>query len=150
MVVESPPPFESVELPGLSDGDVALLDDDGVSVVDIDDTEYDFDESEIIPCMPPQPVINAQAIAAIREQFRLHENDTGSSDYQIATLTARINYLTEHLKKNRKDHSSTRGLLRMVSNRRKLLKFVKREDPARFDRLVKELNIRVSQELRNV
>ncbi len=135
-------------------GDVALLDvDDGdrVSVIDIeDDTEYDFDESEIIPCSPPQPVINAQAIAATRLKFRLHENDSGSPEYQIATLTARIAYLTEHLKKNRKDYSSTRGLLKMVATRRRLLKYVKRQDPSRFDRLVKELNIRVSQDLRAV
>lgn len=154
-VRDPPPPLESVDLPsGLPDASVAVLDEgagDGVSVVDIgDDTEYDFDESEIIPCAPPKPIVNAQAVAAIREQFRLHENDSGSSEYQIATLTARINYLTEHLKNNRKDYSSTRGLLRMVSTRRKLLKFVKREDPKRFDRLVTELNIRVSQELRNV
>jgi len=121
-------------------------------VVDIpaDDDDDEFDESEIIPLEPPQPYINAQNIAATRVKFRLHETDTGSPEYQVATLTARIAYLTEHLKKNRKDHSSTRGLLKMVATRRRLLKWVKKQDPARFDKLVTDLNIRVSANLRAV
>lgn len=129
-----------------------LVGDGSVSVVDLSDDmdEYDFDESEIIPCEPPQPVINAQKIAEAREKFKIHPTDSGSPEFQIATLTTRIAYLTEHLKKNRKDHSSTRGLIRMVSTRRKLLKYVKLQDPKRFDYLVTELKIRVSQNLRNV
>ena len=63
---------------------------------------------------------------AIREQFRRHERDTGSSEVQIATLTKRIEQLTEHLKANKKDNSSRYGLIRMVNNRRKLLDYLKR------------------------
>ncbi len=74
--------------------------------------------------------------------FKLNDNDTGSADYQVALLTVRINHLTEHLKTNKKDHSSRRGLLRLVSRRRKLLDYVKRESSDRYQALLQGLELR--------
>lgn len=108
------------------------------------------DVEDVVPCMPPQYVQNAAAIDEARAKFKLHETDTGSPEYQIATLSTRITYLTNHLKVNPKDYSSTRGLLKMVSTRRRLLKYVKKQDPARFDNIISGLGIRVSQQLRGL
>lgn len=74
--------------------------------------------------------------------FRVHERDTGSSDVQIALLTKRINHLTEHLKKFKKDHSSRRGLLIMVGQRRRLLDYVHDRDVSRYQSLTKRLKLR--------
>ena len=76
------------------------------------------------------------------EQFRLHDGDTGSADVQVALLTGRINNLTEHLKINRKDVSSRRGLLMMVSKRRRLLDYLDRKDHNRYVALTKRLKLR--------
>jgi small subunit ribosomal protein S15 len=76
------------------------------------------------------------------EQFRLHETDTGSSEVQIALLTARIRELTEHLRSHKKDHSSRRGLLKMVGKRSALLRYLKRESPERYRQTLKALNLR--------
>lgn len=103
---------------------------------------------EVVECPLPQNVINARAIEEARLKFKLHETDSGSPEFQIATLTTRIQYLTAHLKRHPKDHSTTRGLIRLVSQRRRLLKFVKRQDPKRFHNLVEGLEIRISQQLR--
>ena len=75
-------------------------------------------------------------------QFKTHEKDTGSSDVQIALLTARINHLTEHLRTHRKDFHSRRGLLQMASRRRKLLDYVKSEDLAKYNDLLQKLSLR--------
>ena len=75
-------------------------------------------------------------------QYKTHEKDTGSSDVQIALLTARINHLTEHLRTHRKDFHSRRGLLKMASRRRKLLDYLKREDLAKYNDLLQKLNLR--------
>lgn len=75
-------------------------------------------------------------------EFKTHEKDTGSSEVQIALLTARINHLTEHLRTHRKDFHSRRGLLQMASRRRKLLDYVKRHDLAKYQDLLKKLNLR--------
>ncbi len=75
-------------------------------------------------------------------QYKTHEKDTGSSDVQIALLTARINHLTEHLRTHRKDFHSRRGLLQMASRRRKLLDYVKSEDLAKYNDLLQKLNLR--------
>ncbi len=129
---------------------------DGASMGDIPrmtDAEYEelgIDPSTVPQLEPPQPVKNAAAIEAMRLKFRRNENDCGSPEYQIATLTAKIAYLTEHLKKNRKDHASTRGLRKMVSTRTRLLKYIKKENKATFDYLISELGIRVSKTLRSV
>ena len=80
--------------------------------------------------------------AAIRSEFQRHERDTGSSDVQIATLTKKIQLLTEHLKKNKKDHASRYGLIRMVNNRRSLLDYLKREDEAKYRDLIARLGLR--------
>lgn len=74
--------------------------------------------------------------------LRLHEKDTGSSDVQIALLTERINYLTDHFKMHTKDHSSRRGLLQMVARRRSLLDYLKRTAPDRYKAIVEKLSLR--------
>ena len=74
--------------------------------------------------------------------FRLHEKDTGSADVQIALLTERINHLTEHLQTNKKDHSSRRGLLIMVSQRRRLLNYLQTTDVNRYKAVAKKLKLR--------
>ena len=79
---------------------------------------------------------------SVRKQFQLHEKDTGSSDVQIAVLTKRIEHLTEHLKENSKDHTSRRGLIKMVNNRRTLLDYLKRTQEPRYQALLKELSLR--------
>lgn len=78
----------------------------------------------------------------IVEGFRLHESDTGSADVQIALLTDRINKLTEHLQGNKKDHSSRRGLLVMVSQRRRLLDYLHTTDTNRYQAITKKLKLR--------
>ena len=80
--------------------------------------------------------------AAIRSEFQRHERDTGSSEVQIATLTKKIQLLTEHLKKNKKDHASRYGLIRMVNNRRSLLDYLKREDEAKYKEIIAKLGLR--------
>ena len=79
---------------------------------------------------------------AIRKQFERHEKDTGSSEVQVAILTKRIEHLTEHLKANKKDHSSRYGLLRKVQNRRNLLDYLKRENEESYKELIKKLGLR--------
>ena len=74
--------------------------------------------------------------------FKLHEKDTGSADVQIALLTQRINHLTEHLQKNKKDHSSRRGLLMMVGQRRRLLDYLQTTDVNRYQTVTKKLKLR--------
>ena len=74
--------------------------------------------------------------------FKLHERDTGSADVQIALLTQRINHLTEHLQKNIKDHSSRRGLLVMVGQRRRLLDYLHNTDVTRYTAVTKKLKLR--------
>jgi small subunit ribosomal protein S15 len=74
--------------------------------------------------------------------FKLHEKDTGSADVQIALLTQRINHLTEHLQKNMKDHSSRRGLLVMVGQRRRLLDYLHNTDVSRYTAVTKKLKLR--------
>ncbi|HUF62279.1 MAG TPA: 30S ribosomal protein S15 [Verrucomicrobiales bacterium] len=76
------------------------------------------------------------------QPFQLHETDTGSADVQIARLTARINHLTEHLAAHRKDFASRRGLLKLVSQRRKLLDYLKRTNPKRYEAILKPLSLR--------
>jgi len=76
------------------------------------------------------------------KEYQLHEGDTGSAPVQIARLTKRILHLTEHMGKHRKDFSSRRGLLMLVSQRRKLLDFVKVEDVETYQKLLKGLNLR--------
>ncbi len=74
--------------------------------------------------------------------YATHEGDTGSPEVQIAILTARINTLTEHLKKNDKDHHSRRGLLKMVGQRRSLLNYLAKNDINRYRAIIEKLNLR--------
>lgn len=71
-----------------------------------------------------------------------HEKDTGSPEVQIALLTRRINDLTEHLKAHKKDHSSRRGLLKMVGTRSALLKYINKKDPKRYQNIISRLGLR--------
>ena len=99
--------------------------------------------------MAPMPsYVNQQSVEALRAKYALHENDTGSSQVQIAVLTARIAYMTKHLETNKKDYSSLRGLTAMVTRRRKLLEYLLREDLPEFKRLTSELGIRTNQLLK--
>jgi small subunit ribosomal protein S15 len=76
------------------------------------------------------------------EKYRIHEGDTGSPEVQIAILTGRINYLTEHLKEHKKDHHSRRGLLKMVGQRRGLLNYLRDNDITRYRTILEKLNLR--------
>lgn len=82
------------------------------------------------------------AKASVSKEFGLHEKDTGSADVQVALLTQRITELTTHLQQFKKDHSSRRGLLRMVNQRRKLLSYLQRTNPTRYEGILKKLNLR--------
>ena len=74
--------------------------------------------------------------------FKTHEGDTGSPEVQVAILSERINYLTEHFKSHAKDHHSRRGLLMLVGKRRRLLDYLKTKDVQRYADLIRKLNIR--------
>jgi small subunit ribosomal protein S15 len=74
--------------------------------------------------------------------YRTSEGDTGSPEVQVAVLSRRIDELTEHLKRHRKDHHSRRGLLQMVGRRRRLLEYLRREDVERYRALIKRLGLR--------
>ena len=80
--------------------------------------------------------------AEVVSRFRVHNHDTGSPEVQIALLTERIGYLTEHFKTHVKDHHSRRGLLRMVSKRRRLLDYLKRVSLERYRKVVGALSLR--------
>ena len=76
------------------------------------------------------------------KEFQLHEKDTGSADVQVAILTRRISQLTEHLKSHAKDHSSRRGLLKMVATRRSLLDYLSRSKTDRYKNVIEKLKLR--------
>jgi small subunit ribosomal protein S15 len=74
--------------------------------------------------------------------YQVHETDTGSADVQVAMLTERINRLSEHLKINKKDHASRKGLLRMIGLRKRLLSYIQKQDNARYRALITRLGVR--------
>ena len=74
--------------------------------------------------------------------FQTHESDTGSPEVQVALLSGRITYLTEHFKIHKKDHHSRRGLLKLVGQRRSMLDYLKKKDVARYRELIKRLGLR--------
>ena len=78
----------------------------------------------------------------IIEKFKTHETDTGSSEVQIALLSDRITYLTDHFQTHKKDHHSRRGLLKLVGQRRSLLNYLMKKDISRYRTIIKELGIR--------
>jgi len=87
-------------------------------------------------------MLTKQQTENLVEQYRLHDSDSGSSDVQVALLTERIRQITEHLRVNRKDHHSQRGLMKLVGQRRRLLRYLGRTEPARYKGLITELGIR--------
>ena len=78
----------------------------------------------------------------IIEDFKTHESDTGSPEVQVALLSARISYLTDHFKVHTKDHTSRRGLLKLVGQRRRLLDYLKKNEIARYRTIIDQLGIR--------
>ena len=84
---------------------------------------------------------------SVIKKFQTHTGDTGSSEVQIAILTAEIEELIEHLKTHSKDHSSRRGLLRKVGSRRRLMRFLKKENPESYETLVKKLKIKQARKV---
>ena len=86
--------------------------------------------------------ITADDKKQIVSEYKIHEKDTGSPEVQIALLTKRINELTEHLKTHKKDHSSRRGLLKMVGKRNSLLKYLTQQDRARYQQIIGRLGLR--------
>lgn len=78
----------------------------------------------------------------IISEYQLHDTDTGSADVQVAMLTERINRLSEHLRSNKKDHSSRRGLLKIIGQRKRLLGYISKQDQQRYRALIERLGIR--------
>jgi len=87
-------------------------------------------------------VLSKEKKQNVINEVKLHDKDTGSPAVQIALLTERINQLTEHFKVHKKDHHSRRGLLKMVNQRKKLLRYLKEHNPERFRQIITKLNIR--------
>jgi small subunit ribosomal protein S15 len=87
-------------------------------------------------------MLNKEAKQKIIGDFKTHNADTGSPEVQVALLTERINELTEHLKTHNKDHSSRRGLLKMVGKRSALLKYVSKKDPGRYRQIIARTGLR--------
>ncbi len=86
--------------------------------------------------------LDAESKREIIEKFKTHPTDTGSPEVQIALLSSRIAYLTDHFKVHKKDHGSRRGLLKLVGQRRRLLDYLKAQDIERYRTIIKELGIR--------
>jgi len=87
-------------------------------------------------------VFTAEFKKSVIDTYRVHNTDTGSPEVQIALLSERINYLTEHFKSHKKDHSSRRGLLKMVGQRRRLLDYLKGKEVERYRGVIQRLGIR--------
>jgi small subunit ribosomal protein S15 len=86
--------------------------------------------------------LTRESKSTLIERYRVHPMDTGSPEVQIAVLSERINYLNEHFRVHRKDHSSRRGLLIMVGKRRRLLAYLKRRDSERYKKVIDRLGLR--------
>jgi small subunit ribosomal protein S15 len=87
-------------------------------------------------------VLDVEKRKEIIASYKLHENDTGSPEVQVALLSARIEYLTEHFKTHKKDHHSRRGLLKLVGQRRRLLDYMKERDVERYRNVIQRLGLR--------
>jgi small subunit ribosomal protein S15 len=87
-------------------------------------------------------MLTKERTAELATKYQSHATDTGSTDVQVALLTERIRQLTEHLRVHRKDHHSQRGLMMLVGQRRGLLRYLSREDPARYKALIASLGLR--------
>lgn len=86
--------------------------------------------------------LSVDAKKDIIEEFKQHDNDTGSPEVQVALLTKRITYLTDHFKEHKHDYHSRNGLLKLVGQRRKLLNYLRRKDVTRYRELISRLNLR--------
>ena len=87
-------------------------------------------------------VLSVEEKKSVIEKFKQHENDTGSPEVQVALLTNRIQYLTEHFKQHKHDYHSRNGLLKLVGQRRKLLSYLRKKDVNRYRELISSLNLR--------
>lgn len=87
-------------------------------------------------------VLDREKKKSIIDEFKMHSKDTGSAAVQIALLTQRINDLTEHFKRHRKDFNSRRGLLILVGRRRRLLEYLKRNDREKYSEIIEKLNLK--------
>lgn len=92
-------------------------------------------------------MLDKKAKQRLINRFKVHETDTGSPQVQIAILTEEITQLTEHLKRHKQDHSSRRGLLRKVGERRRLLRYLQREDEKAFLDLAQKLKLRIAKKM---
>ena len=99
--------------------------------------------------IPAGPRVEDQSVALTKDRkteiidtYQMHQGDTGSPEVQVAILSERITYLTEHFKVHAKDHHSRRGLLKLVGQRRRLLDYLKRKDTGRYAELIRRLGIR--------
>ena len=90
-------------------------------------------------------MLTSEKRKALIEDYRIHDKDTGSPEVQIALLSARIEYLTEHFKSHQKDHHSRRGLLKLVGQRRRLLNYIRDNDVERYRNIIKRLGLRKYQ-----
>ena len=91
-------------------------------------------------------MLTQEAKQEIMQKYAVHEGDTGSPEVQIAVLSARIDYLTEHLKQHKKDHHSRRGLLKMVGHRLRLLSYLYKTDIERYRSIIAKLGLRSTVE----
>lgn len=87
-------------------------------------------------------MLNKEEKNKIVEENQVHSKDSGSPEVQIALITNRINYLTEHFSTHKQDHHSKRGLMKLVGQRKRLLQYLKKKDPKRYENLIKKLNLR--------
>lgn len=86
--------------------------------------------------------LTAEQTGKVISEYKLADGDTGSPEVQVALLSARINHLSDHFSKHKKDHHSRRGLLKMVNQRRKLLRYLKEKDLERYKSLIQRLGLR--------
>lgn len=92
-------------------------------------------------------MLDKKAKQKIINKFKIHQTDTGSTQVQVAILTEEIRQLTEHLKRHKHDHSSRRGLLKKVGERRRLLKYLQKEDEKSFNELAKKLKLKIAKKM---
>jgi len=92
-------------------------------------------------------MLDKESKQRIIKKYRTHDSDTGSSQVQIAILTEEIDRLNGHLKEHKQDHSSRRGILKKVNERRKLLKYLQKEDAAAFQELAKKLKLKIAKKM---
>mmetsp|Transcript_15746 Transcript_15746/g.30015 ORF Transcript_15746/g.30015 Transcript_15746/m.30015 type:complete len:208 (-) Transcript_15746:13-636(-) len=121
--IDSPPPEDYIVNVGDLEGE--------------DEEDGSQDDGE-----PPAWAVLEERVQAVREEYRRHEKDTGSPEYQIAGMTERISYLTKHMQEHPKDFSTRRGLVALVNKRRRLLNYLLKENVERYKSIVSSLGIR--------